>query len=116
MPNIIIGTSAIRQHDNLYSLSHHNASLLKSDVLLAPHHGGAGAPTPRFISDVNAADVIFSAGYRNRFNHPRPDIIERYHQSRQWRTDLDGSIHVVLADSAKISAWRQQRRRYWHGH
>ncbi len=91
-------------------------ALLRSDVLLVPHHGGSGSSTPEFISAVGAREVIFSAGYRNAFNHPRPDVLERYAASRQWRTAQDGAVRIVLAGSAGVSAWRKERPRYWHGH
>lgn len=68
-----------------------------------------------FIAAVGARDVVFSAGYRNGFNHPRPDVLERYAASRQWRTDQNGAIRIVLAGSTEVSAWRRERRRYWHG-
>lgn len=90
-------------------------SLLRSEVLLVPHHGGNGSSTPEFIAAVGAREVVFSAGYRNSFKHPRPDVLERYAASRQWRTDQDGALHVVLAGSTEISAWRKERKRYWHG-
>lgn len=87
--------------------------LLASDVLLVPHHGGSGSSTPEFIAAVGARDAVFSAGYRNPFRHPRPDVVERYSASRQWRTDHDGAIHIALAGTTEISSWRSTRRRYW---
>ncbi len=89
--------------------------LLASTVLVVPHHGGSGSSTPAFIEAVGARDVIFSAGYRNRFKHPRPNVLERYAASRQWRTDQDGAIRLVLDGVTEPSAWRKERRRYWHG-
>ncbi len=91
-----------------------NLALLKSDVLLVPHHGGAGSSTPSFIAAVNAPEVIFSVGYLNSFKHPRADIIERYQTSRQWRTDQDGAIHVVLSQTPTITGLRHMNKRYWY--
>ena len=92
---------------------------LRSTVLLVPHHGGNGSSTPGFINTVAAPDVVFSVGYRNAFRHPRPEVLERYAGSGQWRTDQQGAIRVVLPDSVNtptmISAWRQQHPRYWFG-
>jgi len=89
--------------------------VLHSAALVVPHHGGSGSSTPNFITAVGAREAIFSAGYRNAFNHPRPDVLERYSASRPWRTDHDGAVRIVLADSTEVSAWRKERRRYWHG-
>ena len=88
---------------------------LHSDVLVVPHHGGRGSSTPEFAAAVGARETVFSVGYRNSFNHPRPEVLERYTASRLWRTDRDGALHVELADSAEVSAWRTARPRYWYG-
>jgi competence protein ComEC len=89
--------------------------LLRSDVLLAPHHGSRTSSTPAFVAAVGARDVVFPVGYRNRFNHPRPDIVERYAGSRLWRTDHEGAVRIALADVIELSAYRREHRRYWHG-
>ncbi|MFT3850028.1 MAG: DNA internalization-related competence protein ComEC/Rec2 [Propionivibrio sp.] len=91
-----------------------SGSLLGSDVLLVPHHGARASSSPGFIAAVGARDVVFSAGYRNAFNHPRQEVLERYAASRQWRTDRDGAIRIVLTDTSEVSAWRTERRRYWN--
>lgn len=91
-----------------------SGSLVRSDVLLVPHHGARASSSPEFIRAVGARDVVFSAGYRNAFNHPRPGVLERYAGSRQWRTDRDGAIRIAIGDTSRVSAWRTERRRYWH--
>ena len=89
-------------------------ALLRSDVLLAPHHGSHRSSTPKFIAAVAPSEVVFSAGYRNNFGHPRPEVLERYAQSRHWRTDRDGAIHIVLGKNVEMSSWRSTKPRYWH--
>jgi competence protein ComEC len=88
---------------------------LRSDALLAPHHGGRGSSTPAFIAAVAPREVVFSAGYRNRFGHPRPEVLGRYAASRHWRTDQDGGVRVLLGKEMRISSWRKENPRYWHG-
>jgi competence protein ComEC len=89
---------------------------LSSTVLVAPHHGGKGSSTPEFIKAVGARHAVFSAGYRNPFGHPHPAVLERYAASRQWRTDRDGALHIVLGvAAAEVTAWRDEHRRYWFG-
>ena len=61
--------------------------------------------------------AVFACGYRNRFGHPRPDIVARYEAAsvRMIRTDLDGAVTLTFAPDTSlvpISA-RDQRRRYW---
>ncbi len=49
---------------------------LKSDVIIAPHHGGDNGSSTPFIEAVDPDFVVFSAG--NKFNHPRKEVAERY--------------------------------------
>ncbi len=100
--------------DDEKALLARSPAALRSTVLLAPHHGGSGSSTPEFIAAVGARDVIFSAGYRNIFNHPRREVLERYAASRHWRTDRDGALRIDLAGTTTVSAWRRERQRYWH--
>jgi competence protein ComEC len=89
---------------------------LRTALLVAPHHGGRASSTPAFVAAAQARDVVFSAGYRNAFAHPHPLVVERYAASRQWRTDRDGAVHAEwVAGAATVTAWRDERRRYWHG-
>jgi competence protein ComEC len=95
-----------------------HSSDLKSDVLLVPHHGSRTSSTPEFIAAVAAPEVIFPVGYRNRFNHPRPDVVERYRASgaAMSRTDRDGALTIRLGNGGvQIIAERRLRARYWHG-
>ena len=94
------------------------ADKLRADVLLVPHHGSRTSSTAEFIAAVAAPRVIFPVGYRNHFNHPRPEVMARYRNSAAqiYRTDLDGAVTVSLAAPAlSIQTERNARRRYWHG-
>ena len=91
--------------------------LLKADVLLVPHHGSRTSSTPAFIAAVEPDIAVYAAGYRNRFGHPRPDIVARYESRgvRGFRTDLDGALTFTFApDTAQAPrAEREHDRRYW---
>ena len=92
-------------------------SALRADVLVVPHHGSRTSSTPAFIHAVAPKVAVFACGYRNRFGHPRPDIVARYEAAlvRMSRTDLEGAVTLAFApgtDLLPISA-RDQRRRYW---
>lgn len=110
----VLLTSDIEAADE-QALLGRSPALLRSDVLLVPHHGSRTSSTPEFIAAVGAREAIFPVGYRNRFNHPRPDVVERYGGSRLWRTDRDGALRVTLGTSLSLVAYRQLYRRYWHG-
>ena len=70
---------------------------LAAEVMTVPHHGSRTSSTPEFIAAVAARDVIFPVGYRNRFGHPKEDVVERHAQSgaRLHRTDSDGAVSAV---------------------
>lgn len=88
---------------------------LKADLLVAPHHGGRKTASPEFVAAVGAREVIFPAGYRNRFGHPHPDVLARFADSRIHRTDTHGAVTANVS-SGKTALWheREARRRYWH--
>ena len=108
----ILLTSDIEAADEAALLGR-SAAMLRNEVLVAPHHGSRTSSTPAFVAAVGAREVIFPVGYRNRFQHPRPDVVDRYAGSRLWRSDRDGRVRVVLGPEIRLSAWRQERRRYW---
>jgi len=93
------------------------AGSLESDVLVVPHHGSRTSSTPAFIAAVAPRIAVFTPGYRNRFGHPRPDIVARYTSRgvRTYRTDYDGALTFEFAPGTPIAprAERDQDRRYW---
>ena len=89
---------------------------LRADVLLVPHHGSRTSSTPLFLDAVAPRFAVVQAGYRNRFGHPAPEVLERYR-----------TLGVGLAASPGCGAWqwrselpaaglcqRDAARRYWH--
>jgi competence protein ComEC len=90
---------------------------LAAEVMTVPHHGSKTSSTPGFIAAVAARDVIFPVGYRNRFGHPKEEVVARYLESgaRLHRTDADGAVGVSLAAAGiGFRHERAERRRYWH--
>lgn len=94
---------------------------LKSDVMIAPHHGSKTSSSVEFINEVQPGLTIFTVGYLNRFRHPRVEIVKRYEsgQSKILRSDYHGAITLnFVASNSKgafnAAGWRKQNRRYWH--
>ncbi len=88
---------------------------LKADWLLVPHHGSATSSTVDFLAAVQPRVAVVQAGYRNRFGHPRPDVLGRYREL---------GVQVVQTPRCGASTWRSeqpklvqcernQRQRYW---
>lgn len=87
---------------------------LRADVLLVPHHGSRTSSSPEFVAAVDAPRAIIPVGYRNRFRHPHPAVLERYRDVELYRTDRDGAVTVgYSADGIAITSARAAYRRYW---
>jgi competence protein ComEC len=92
-------------------------SALKADVLLVPHHGSRTSSTAAFIASVAPEIAVYTPGYRNRFGHPRPDVVARYDRAgvHSYRTDHDGALTFTFAPGSPRTprAERAHDRRYW---
>ena len=86
---------------------------LASTVLLVPHHGSRTSSTTAWLAAVAPQLAVVQAGYRSRYGHPAPDVMDRYAQQ---------GIKVVRTDQCGAWLWHDQvssctrdvRRRYWH--
>jgi len=94
-----------------------DSAVLRADVLVVPHHGSRTSSTPAFIRGVAPAIAVFACGYRNRFGHPRPDIVARYAAEavHMVRTDMEGAVTLTFASGTPLQpvSARDLRRRYW---
>ena len=94
------------------------SEVLRSDVLIAPHHGSKTSSTAEFVQAVAPRAVIFPVGYRNRFGHPHADVVARYRQlgSALYRTDDGGAIGFEMQEGKPLtlSRYRDRYVRYWH--
>ncbi len=94
----------------------HSGQTLNADWLLVPHHGSATSSTPQFLQAVQPSVAVVQAGYRNRFGHPRPEVMQRYAELGVLvvQTPLCGAS-VWRSDAPKlVQCERNQRQRYWH--
>lgn len=71
--------------------------LMPLDFLLVPHHGSATSSGSSFVAETRPAIAAISAGYRNRFGHPHPSVVERYR---------DVGTHVVSTAVSGALRWR----------
>lgn len=94
-----------------------SSAKLRADILLAPHHGSGTSSTPAFLAAVQPREAVFQAGYRNRYHHPKADVLARYAAlgAGIWRTDESGAILVDTGAVPQLSAYRKEHPRYWHG-
>ncbi len=91
---------------------------LRADVLLVPHHGSRTSSIPAFVRAVAPTYAVVTSGYRNRFGHPRAEIVARYRAvgAKVLRTDLDGAITFTFAPGVPVVpvSARRDAMRYWH--
>ncbi len=89
---------------------------LSATVLVAGHHGSRTSSLAEFVEQVRPSMVVFNVGYRNRFNHPHPQVVARYREmnARVLRSDTSGLIQLAF-DEAGVTAseYHPSHRRYW---
>jgi competence protein ComEC len=98
-------------------LTRRSPDLLHADLLVVPHHGSRTSSTPGFIAAVHPEIAAFTPGYRNRFHHPRPEILERYIAAGVaiYRTDYEGALTFTFSENAGHQPRREREHdaRYW---
>jgi competence protein ComEC len=61
--------------------------------------------------------AVYTPGYRNRFGHPRPEVVARYAAAgvRAYRTDYDGALSFNFGEPGALTPTleRERERRYW---
>ena len=88
---------------------------LQADVLVVPHHGSRTSSSEPFIAAVSPRWAVIPVGYRSRFGHPHPEVLERYRAAGVdiVRTDLQGAVHLQLGRALAVQSERRARQRYW---
>jgi competence protein ComEC len=90
---------------------------LPAILLVVPHHGSKTSSTVAFVQKVHPRYAIFTVGYRNKFHHPRPDVVARYRDigSELFRSDEDGAIIIQMSAAAlTLERYRKSHARYWY--
>ena len=78
---------------------------LHTTVLKVGHHGSRTSTGPEFLARVAPEFAVISCGRRNRFGHPRPEILAELEKAQVhiFRTDRDGATCFVL-DGKTVTA------------
>ncbi|PSF07003.1 DNA internalization-related competence protein ComEC/Rec2 [Marinobacter halophilus] len=91
--------------------------VVENRVVLAPHHGSKTSSSAAWVNALNADRVIYTAGYRHRFGHPHPDVVDRYRAAGvpTLNTACSGEIVITLGrDGPEISELRHSAP-FWIG-
>ena len=91
-----------------------DAERLKSDILIAGHHGSNSSTSSMWLKAVAPQLVFFSAGYRNRFNHPHPDVIGRIVREGLPYVNTATSGLIEITPEGQIKLMRAQWMPRWH--
>lgn len=89
---------------------------LRADLLLVPHHGSQTSSSAAFLQAVAPRTALVQAGYRNRFGHPAPQVLERYaqHGVRVVASAHCGAAAWTSQQPAELRCQRAVQARYWH--
>ncbi len=85
-------------------------------VLMVPHHGSQTSSTLGFIQALRPHWAVVQAGYRNRYGHPAPAVLERYTNEKVpvSVSSMCGAAHWQSSLPQQLDCERELRRRYWH--
>ncbi len=111
----VLLTADIEKDSEWRLLKQHEAKL-PATLLVAPHHGSKTSSRPAFVEAVQPEYTVFTVGYRNRFGHPKEEVVERYRAvgSELLRSDEDGAIVVKMdAENFSVERYRKSHARYW---
>lgn len=98
-------------------LERYGASL-QAQIVVAPHHGSNSSSGEAFVKMVAPDWVLFSAGYRNRYGFPRPEVVQRWRAigARTLNSAEEGAIELRLGRSEPVPeplGYRRLHPHYW---
>jgi competence protein ComEC len=108
---LLVGDIERPQEEQLLAVQ----AALKADVLLVPHHGSKTSSSEAFLDAVQPRQAWVQAGYRNRYGHPAPEVMQRYYErgivvhdsphcgAMTWQSDVPGEM--VCSRTAQMHYW-----------
>ena len=92
--------------------------LIGADVVLVPHHGSETSSSPELVAAVSARVGIVSAGFGNRWDMPRADVVARWRAAGTTvlSTSSHGAVRVSVparGEPIRIESERRDRPRWW---
>ncbi|WP_241906702.1 DNA internalization-related competence protein ComEC/Rec2 [Vibrio splendidus] len=93
------------------------ATRLKSDVMLVPHHGSSTSSIARFIEAVSSQLAIASLSKGNQWGMPSQSVVERYREAGSTWLDTGESGQITITTSKegwKYHTIREHQGRQWY--
>lgn len=94
----------LEKEGELELVSRYKRTLKDIALLKIGHHGSKTSSEQSFLTLTNPDLAIITAGFRNRFGHPHPDVVERLDalQIPFLQTGRDGTIEVEITKTGDI--------------
>ena len=89
---LFMGDASVKREKDL--LKKYNLNYI--DFLKVGHHGSDTSSSKEFMDFINPKYSIISVGKNNRYGHPKDSVLKILSSSKIYRTDLDGSIEIIL--------------------
>lgn len=116
---LLTGDIDVRGERELVARARRNGTTLRSEVLKVAHHGSRTSTGPELLASVSPKLALVSAGRRNPYGHPSPEVVSRMEDRgvRVLRTDLHGRIEVRFRRDGsggrrpvlRVAAWPRRR-------
>ena len=92
---------------------------LSAEVMLVPHHGSKTSSSQAFIDAVRPSVALIPAGYRNRYHHPKAEVVERYRNSgaSTYQSGHLGAVNLSFSaarGAEVVDEYRRSHRKYWN--
>lgn len=88
---------------------------LRSDILIAPHHGSNTSSSAAFLAQVRPGTVLIPLGYRNRYHFPHPEVLKRYQAMGAKILDSAQAGAISVEPGAvPPTAYRETGGHYWN--
>lgn len=90
---------------------------LRTGLLVAAHHGSRTSTAGPWLDGLRPQAVVIQAGWRNRYGHPHPQVVQRLQARRiPWvNTATCGAVTWRSTAPERLACERERRRRYWMG-
>ena len=89
---LLMGDASKKTENYIMSKNHiQNITFLK-----VGHHGSNTSSGKSFINYIKPIYSIISVGKKNKFGHPKKEVLDILNNTKIYRTDLNGSIQVLI--------------------
>lgn len=97
---LFMGDASKKSEQNILS----NYDLPIIDILKVGHHGSNTSSSKEFITSIKPKISLLSVGKKNRYGHPKREVLDILNNSKIYRTDKNGAIEIELSkDKYKVT-------------